>query len=292
MMSKKNVFGAVAAAIGLVCGGDALANCGTPKLFGTFDVDAGVYTYVNFAPGGDPATDIVGRFWQPGARSTNNEGTYSDTTWIQFYAGTGRWFLTGDLSDGGVAGCPTGAMNVLIQDTRNGQFALARVAENFTKTNGFNFADAGNLDLVNAPFPRLTNRSVAGSVVSYTAVIDPTPAGFYSDGSSTRDANITGYQLVQRRRPSSAPPAFDAAQWTNVGAAVPAAGGSVPVSIDCTTQDQVDLGVRLVFDNGQFSSDVVAGRAQVSCDPNLADPDRKFKVIDRKATKAPLTPNK
>jgi hypothetical protein len=292
MMSKKTVFGAVAVAAALACGGDALANCGTPKLFGTFDVDAGVYTYINFQAGGDPATNLVGRFWQPGARSTNNEGTYSDATWIQFYAATGKWFITGDLSDGGVAGCPTGAMSVLIQDTRNGQFALARVAENSTKTNGFNLADAGDLNLVSAPFPRLTNRSVAGSTVSYTAVIDPAATGFYSDGSSTRDANITGYQLVQRRRPSATAPNFDATQWTSVGTAVGAAGGSVPVSIDCTAADQVDLGVRLVFDNGGFSSDVVAGRTQVSCDPNMADPDRKFKVIDRKASKAPLTPTK
>lgn len=286
---KKIVLGAVAIVASLMLAGDANAGCPTPKLFGTFDAGRALYTYVNFAEGGDNAS-IVGRFWTPGSRTSVNEGTFDDTNWLRQY-GTGRWYISGDLATPAVVGCPAGAMTLLLQDSRNGELAVARVAEFPAQGLPFSFATVGgDMTLAATPSPRLTNRVPNATGSSWTVVIDPMTTNFYSDGSSTRDANVTGYQLVQQRRATGAAVDNNAGQWANVGTAVSAAGGSVPVTVDCTAGDQVYLGVKVIFDGGAFASDVISGRANVTCDPNLADPDRKFKVIDRKPSREPLTP--
>lgn len=285
---KKILFGMAAVAASLVLSNDSNAACPTPKLFGTFDNGRGIFTYVVPADGAD-STSLVGRFWQSGSRSLANEGGYDDSVWLRQY-GT-NWYVSGDLSDSNIVGCPGTAMSLLIQDTRNGQFAFARVAEFAAEALPISFATVGgNMVLSASPVPRLTNRVPNATGASWTAVIDPVAANFYTDGSSTRDANITGYQLVQQRRPTSAAVDNNAAQWANVGTAVGAVGGAVPVTVDCTAGDQVYLGVKVIFDGGAFASDVISGRANVTCDPNLADPDRKFKVIDRKSTREPIAP--
>lgn len=287
----KKVLMVVAGACIAIAGStvEVKAICPNERAFGTFDNFAYVFTYVHANAAADNAS-IVGRFWQAGARSSGNEGTYDDTNWLRPYGAPGTFYLSGFLASDGVAGCIDGTMVVALQDSATGDVAVASVAETPPDALWYNFTHTGgDINLVAAPRPMLSNRQVAGSTVNFDITLNPITALSNSDGTRTPNQNISAYRLVRQTRPSSAPaPSHnmtDGWQFVESLATTTAPVVRPAFPVDCTdTSSQVYLGVQLSIDGGQFLGDTVGPIVQVSCDPNMAEPGgRKFQIIDRKS---------
>ncbi len=275
-MNRVLTVAAVAAVIAVAAIGDASAVCVNARLFSTWNTDAGVYSYVN-VPDGSDNTTIIGRFWQAGNRAAGNEGTYDDPIWLKVYPPSGRWYISGDMAGDGVSGCPNGDLIMILEDNRAGGAAYAawRAAETPAAAQWWSFAEQGDKSFTPIPRPALSNRSPSGSSVTFN-VTAPLPE-------QTGGTVITGFRLMQRRLPAQGNPGNSPSQYT-AGQIIPP-GGTAPLTIDCTAQDQVYLAFQIQYDGGQWFGDLTGPAVNVSCDPNLADPDREFKLIDKPGTK-------
>jgi len=90
---------------------------------------------------------------------------------------------------------------------------------------------------------------------------------------------------------SAARPSNDLSGWTQVGGDFAAGGGPASDAADCSnTANDVWYGVGVVVD-GQAPA-FAASLVQVECDPNLADPSGRFKLIDRPDKPGRVKPNK
>lgn len=256
---------AIAGLIAVVAIGDAGAVCPNPRLFGTIDTDTGTYTYIDLPAGADNQS-VIGRFWQADNRAAGNEGSYDDSIWLIPYEG--RWYISGDLGGAGVFGCVNGPMIVTLENN-DGSFTSWQAVDTPALSLWWNLAPFGDKTLTPIVRPSLSNRSPAGTQVTFN-VTAPGPA----DG-------VGGYRLMQRRLAAQADPGRSPANYTPRDIIAP--GATVPVTIDCSVQDQVYLGFQVAYGTGtgQFFGDNVGGTANVSCDPNMADPNREFKIIDK-----------
>ena len=90
----------------------ASANCSPAKQFTTWDFTPGatVYYYVyNFES--EDTSNVIGAFWEPGSRAQDNEGTTPVDDYLRFYTGYPEsWYISGNLGDSRVNGCPTGEL--------------------------------------------------------------------------------------------------------------------------------------------------------------------------------------
>jgi hypothetical protein len=284
-MTKILRFGTVAAAIAVVAivsAAPAQAGCASNYFFSTWATDISQYSYLQFAAGADPATNIIGRYWQDGARATANEGTYDDVNWIKPFGGD-EWYINGDLQYGG-GGCPANFLNVVIQHNRgtSADILVLRANEEGARLPSYDLSSSTRLFVAQPiPRPRVTSSSRNGTSVNLNLQIDSAAGAAYGEDGAA--AEITGY--VVKSVSAGADPGRDAALYTTTLGTL-AAPGTLAAAVDCTNtaQDQFVV-LQLQFDGGQFSSDLVGAATRVECDPNLADP--KFKMIDRKATKTP-----
>lgn len=321
----KKIFGTAVIALAVlslmtVAATDASANCAVGKAFGQILVrgsDGVPYHYVTFDFAADNGS-VIGRFWQPGARSTQNEGTYDDNQWLNFFPGNIA-SLAGDLATSTVAGCPTVEMIVLIQATVGGraQVAVGRVNEQAGGGEAFAYNRLNaDMPVLNMPIAKITSKSKTGNIWTLDLSFDDVAPLFHgrnaADQALTAYPTISGYRLMVKKAASSADDSRLATSWSALQACsdgsycdathscltgpcadvpvIPTAsngGTKTGVKLDCgalTSQDYL-LGVQLSFDNGQFLGDLVSQASAVKCSGLLAEPgEPNFKIIDRKTT--------
>lgn len=259
----------------------ASANCIPGKVFASIDPANALYVYVQMN-GGDNDS-VTARFWQDGNRSAGNEGSYDDARWLLPFGGPGRYYISGDLGDADAAGCITGRMNLLLQNNNGGvvDFMFATAAEG-TGAAAYDFARIGSPELSSAPLPRprVLSSSRAGSTVNLNVVVDAATGGTHGDNAA---ADVS-YRVMQTT--GTADPGRGAAAYTVLGTVTP--GSPAPFTVDCTnTATDRWIATQLVIDGGQQVGDLVSAPVRINCNPALADPDKGFKVIDRKGAKSP-----
>ncbi len=251
----------------------AQAICSPPKTFGSWDTNLGYYTYVTGWNQNNALT--TGSFWQTGARADHNEGTHTDDAWMRYYPGYGG-YISGNLGDGGVVGCPSGNMIlVMTQDNGDGtaSFAASRESENL---GGFFAFQQPNLAFTTIPRPRATASSRAGADVVLDLELSAIDGGF---ATRTAQANpITAFNLYTFH--GAADPGRDVGAWT-LHSTIPYAGGvtaASAVSFSCADDgNDTFVAAGLVIDG--VVSLQVSGSTALECDPTLADPDDKFDII-------------
>ena len=275
-MKKKILGSLMALAVVAVFASPAGANCSPGKAFGTFDFDDGVYYYVNFATdsAADPA-QLVGALWEPGNRVTSNEGTYTADNWVR--QGSGYFYVTGNLGDSRVNGCPAVRMVAVLTDPTPGDrtdVAIGSADETPAKGNFFNY---DNFNFVPMPSPRAVASSRgAGNVVVDLEFNDP-GAAFASRFATVPADVIDAIVLYQ----ATGDAGRDAAAWVEV-ARIPYAGGVSSLNgftVDCgggTADQALAAGLSLTE---EYTTVHVSSALLIECDPTLADPDSKFDLI-------------
>jgi hypothetical protein len=250
------------------------AICIPPKLFSTYNGNTGTYYYVQFGTTNDD-NSTVGQFWQTGARAAANEGTCTSDQWIivnGYYPGTDSWYLNGDMGGlGCMNGCVSTDITVTGGHTTAGTWFAASVGES-GGVPAFDFTSlATNVVAVDAT-PRVSSSSRSGDVVTVNFATPDLTGGVTGD---VVLGTATIYKIASATRPSN----DLATGWVAV-ADVAAAGGTATDSADCAdpnTNVWYGLGVTVEGEAPSFVSSLV----EVECDPNLADPDDRFRLIDR-----------
>jgi hypothetical protein len=261
-------------AIAVLAAMPASASCFPDKQFGQLGSD-GSYRYSDL-PGADPAT-IIGRFWQPGSRTLNNEGTYSASTW--FLPSGGRYYINGFLGAEGPVGCVANEMLTVVQArTGNGSsFFAARVNETPALAVTFDYTRLGtDFAAVEIPNPQVAVTNKAGTIVTMNVTASPVLTGYYGETGSEPTATLSGLRLMRAfgaSRPSAA-----AADWTATGQSAAAAGGTInSFAFDCATApagQDLFLAWQVSFNGGEVFGDYVGASTQVRCNSTLANPGK------------------
>jgi len=297
------VLGAVAAVAFVGAVADVQAACNPARTFYTLDQSSGNYRYLIFPAEADKVIgggSLIGRLWQPGDRAGHNEGGPNGTggssavcpesAYILDGAGlpSGNHGILGALGGNIIGadclniGCPPSGMVLLIQTKSSADdkayYAVGRTDQN---AGTYNFAATTNWPVTEMPRPRVTSSSRGpATVVTIGAQFDA-PNGARGETGYAAPVILSGYQIVKFE--GGADPGRAQGLWTPVGSplAVQANGASVGgVAITCaSTATDAYVATRLIFDNGQYSSDYVSASTRVECDPAVADP--RFKMIDR-----------
>lgn len=282
------VLGIVSAvALAVVAAPLAEATCAPAKRFSQWDASSATYAYTNFQ---QPQTNaaIIGALWQTGARSAANEGSgCEDTSWLNPYAG--QWYINGFLNgldpQGDLCqptGCPSGDMTIVVEAPRSGggaEFGVTRVGET---SFGFNYSTAGTLNTADIPRPNVSSSGRSGTNVNINFTL-PGRDSAYAGAAPVNQA-ISSYRIVRFR--GNADPGRGSGQWSLLQSfPYNSAGVSGSLTIDCadTTQDEF-IATQVSYDNGQYLGALVSQSVRIECDPNLANPDRDFKLIDRPTT--------
>jgi len=271
-------------AVAVLAAMPASASCFPDKIFGTIGSD-GFVTYTFMPTDFDPAT-VVGRFWQPGTRSLNNEGTYATSAWFRQYGAPNEFYMNGFWGTDGPVGCANISMITVVQaQTTSGgsAFFAAEVAENPGAATTFDYTTvAGRAPLtpIVIPPPGVTVMNKTGTVLTLNVTAPSLTGAYFGDTSFTDPAGVlTGLRLMKFAGPGTARPALAAGNWTFANSTIPAAGGAVTgFTFDCATlpagQD-LFLAWQINFDNGQFVGDYVGASTQVRCNSTLANPKGK-----------------
>jgi hypothetical protein len=274
MTIRRVILGLALTLLGVV---DARANCMVPYSFANYGYDPSTYSYVHFGAEANQATAaIVGRFWEPGARATDNEGTYDDSQWLTL-EGPDRWDFQGWLGSYGVNGCVRDEMILVLQDTTQDEsdavFVAGRVLFDGSKEHEFPFWVTGlDWDAVRFPAACREHQKRRGRTVTVDLKLDGVSGGFYGEPGMLLTDTITGYSVWTTRGDTD--PGRSTAAWTRV-ATVPFTGEPGELSglrVDCSTNQDVLIAVGLEFDNGQFSSDFVGKSTRIVCDKRANDP--------------------
>ncbi len=252
--------------------------CGPAKVFTTWDFTDFTYYYVyNFS--GDLGASN-GTFWEPGSRGTVNEGAYGIENWLRFYEPTSQWYISGNLGNGDVAGCPAGDLVLVMSEDLGfaANFAVTQSDETPAKAAHYNFP---NISFQPVPRPQVVSSSrQAGSVFVEIRVADLDPA-FSSRFAKAASEYITAVHLVSYLGTSD--PGRNASHWS-VLQTVPYAGGQTMMSgieVICgDPQNQQYLAIRLQV-AGEFDTAHVSAPTVIECSPTLADPDDRFRRIRR-----------
>ncbi len=254
----------------------AMALCSPPKVFHSWDASTYYYGYVyNYS--GDMG-NTVGAFWEPGARTESNEGTFTVDNWLRYYAATSKWYITGNTGTAGVVGCPGGQIVVAISEAQGttANFAIAQADETPTRNFHFNLA---NMTLTPIPRPQITNRSRAGDIVTLDMQAVDVASGFSTRFGGVAASYITGINFYSFT--GNTDPGRDAAAWTFLRTEPYVAGATAALSVDVDCSDQLSdvflaAGVQLT---GEYNTVHLGASTIVECDPTLADPDDKFDLI-------------
>ena len=267
----------VAVAVVALAASSASANCLPNKTLTTWG--SGGYQYVNL-PAGNNNDTVVGRFWQKGGRSLANEGTFDDTNWLRFYAGTSKWYILGELGTAGVFGCPSGSLIVTL-DTAQGQNLTIELDETPALPNAF---DLSRFDVDFAfgqkPRPQVQNSARPGGGTSITGnlIVSAQTGGLYTLGAAVAAAPT--YRLVSAAAASD--PGGNAALYTPGLDVTP--GTPAPFSADCanTALDQW-IAVQTIVD-GVPSDTGRPGRASSATRP--------WPIPSSSTSTAPLVPTR
>jgi len=266
----------VLAAVVVALASPVLANCNPNKTFGQLGGGAtnDVYGYTTFTGASTAYTDMVGRFWSPGFRSTINEGTYDISMWLPFYDGGAEMY--GFLGSAEVNGCPAGEMVVVMQakasDGKGAYFAIGRVDEISGPALDFDFTRTTvNWAMEPIPAPPM-NATRVGNTLTLNAHLSDPSAAFHGLSGVQSTGTITGLRLM--RAVGAVPPGPEAANWTYTGNSGAAGAAFGPFTFDCSTLSAgQDLwyAIQLQFVDSVLS-DYVGAPVQVKCNSGLANP--------------------
>lgn len=249
------------------------ASCPLPKILSSYGDS---FSYLVPPAGTLDANWAGSKFWQTGAFATANSGTTQmvgqpgGVGFIKFDPVYSVWYISGDLSQQGIVGCPSGSISMLLQTNTGGE-ARFHVRTGVSDASGnFRLNSGGDWPLVLMPRPRVVSSSRTGSTVNLQLNLDAATPG------------VTGlpvglaYQVVTAS--SATDPGRNASAFTGGTTITP--GTPVPLPSDCANVAADNwVATRLVIDG--VPTDLVSNPTRVECDPALADP--KFKHIDRPA---------
>ena len=265
--------------LGIALAPVAEAVCVPARTFGTSNIAE--YFYLRLGNDTGDTSEQIGRFWEPGFRSTRNEGSYDQSDWIrEYYTGTDAWYLVGNLGGAGVEGCPQQELLVTVEDLVDrgsgpqAVLTLGRIDRSPGMFHDFDFTRLGR-DWTSVPLPavEVLSEIAVGSEVRLELAFPP-----LEEASNTLDTlsaadSILAYQVrravVDRGAPAPAP---DIDEWTlieDVGyTGQPVEHG--PVAVDCSDGSK-DVYVAVAL---RLSDDVITGYVgpplQVGC------PDANF----------------
>jgi len=257
----------------------ALAGCTPNKNAGQNSSDVNGYGYTFFVGGASQNySDMVGRFWQPGFRSTINEGTYDVSQWMLDYRGysPNAFEMNAVLGDASVNLCPSGELVVVIQSANtNGKgalFAVGRVTELSGPQTDFDFTRTSlHWDMTPVSAPPM-NASKVGTVLTLNATLPDPAAVFHGLTGVQYTGTITGMRLMRAAGTTTPGPA--AANWTYTGSTGVAGAAFGPFTFDCSTlpagQD-LYYAVQLQFVDNVLA-DMVGTPTQIKCNSGLANP--------------------
>jgi len=290
-MTKKIVFGAALALliVGLAAP-SALATCGGSKSAGTYNSQTGAYPFwhTTLTLTDTVGVNLVAKVWQVGGNDVtgtcNVRNNPNGNAGILYFAGPGQIGMNVDFSSECVGGgtlCPGGTLAVLATVTRGNktEFLATQTPETPAGALTFDFSSYGDHNMVSLPRPRVASSSRAGSQINIGVNLDAVAAGLY-EGTGPL---ITGYNILSKLAPTD--PGRNASAYDAVPLANAAASGGGPSSsataVDCTGNlNSRWVVTQLVTANGP--SPTVSEATRVSCDPALAEPPGKYKIVPKK----------
>ena len=270
----------LAAAIIVVClsSPPAVAACIPAKFGGNVQIFSPFfYTYPTFGDATGDNTHFLGRYWQTGNRSAANEGSCPVTDWLYGYVGvTYYWRFDINLGLACNVGCAVDDLTVYLEDQLTDNFILWSVSEGVGASGEYDFDYAEFVTTTffapgPAPRVRIDTSSRAGDTVNVDYRVDDPSTGVFGFSIST----INIYSCTQAGQPSLDLPGC----WTLIDTFA-GTGGTGSAGVDCSNQ-ALDVWLTSGLEVSGESAGFVTTPTQVECDPNLADPRRKIKVLDR-----------
>jgi len=265
----------VLAAVVVALASPALANCNPGKNFGQLSADTNGYGYTYFTGASNAFSDMVGRFWTPGFRSTINEGTLDISQWLTFY-GPDKGEFNAFLGDAQVNGCPASDMVVVLQaaaaNGKGAYFAIGRVDEVSGPFNDFDYTRTSlNWNMEPIPAPPM-NATRVGNTLTLNAHLSDASAAFHGLTGVQPTGTITALRLM--RAVGATPPGPLATNWTYTGNSGAAGAAFGPFTFDCASasaEQDVWYAIQLQFVDSVLS-DYVGVPTQVKCNSGLANP--------------------
>jgi hypothetical protein len=254
----------------------ARANCLAPATFGQSGLTQ--YHYVVFPPG-TPATSqsIVGRFWQPGAYQTTNQGACDESRWLFPCNGdcpsvttNPAFWIYGEIGSSQCqpAGCIADEMILLLEERGSGGlFAIARVDDS-AGSFLYDFSRLGrDIGLTSIPKPIVTSSQYIGSIHRVGFRFDDPAPGFYGLPGVPATGTITAIKLYSRA--AATPDPLERSAWT-LRARFPYVGGATTGTADlgdfCPGGGyHFAMAAALEFDGGQSETDYVSVPLSFHC---------------------------
>jgi len=253
----------------------SFANCLPNKYAGQVS-DVNGYGYTFFTNSSNAYSDMVGRYWQPGSRSTTNEGADVIDNWLLNY-GADTFEMDLALSNGNMAsGCPGGELVTVIQAVaKNGkgaEFAVGRVTELSGPRTDFDYTRT-EVSWTMAPVPAPPmNASKVGTVLTLNGALPDPSAVFHGLTGVQYTGTITGVRLM--RAAGATTPGAAVANWTYQGISGAAGLAFGPLTFDCSTLPaghDLYYATQLQFVDGVLA-DFVGTPTQIKCNSGLANP--------------------
>src|SRR5262245_55378199 len=256
----------------------APANCFPTKSFSQVGLQS--TDYVLFPENAEATTaSVIGRFWQPGLRSSTNEGSCDETRWLtRCYdcpvPNHGPvYYVDGILGQMPCfAGCPSSEMIVLVQDRvpyAGGIFAVGRVSEVPGSVPRFDYSRVEkNWGLVPIPPPEVNDSDVVdGSTLQLAMNFADPVFGYFTTGEGFPTETITAIHVLTF---VGITPPVNRTAWTPVARFAYQGGittGSASIFAACTASPQSIRFVAsaLELDHGQFLTDYGSAAVPVSC---------------------------
>lgn len=296
--------GIAAVAVAMLAWAPADAACGFSRSFGNYPSSGACnyYCYV-VSPGESSSASIVADYWALGSGnptdgSGNDSGNYEwdgsggTQAWGVKFAG--GWSWSTDTENGTTDGCPSGSdMIVSITDQsadgQTGYYLVTAADENTANKKDYDFGqNGGSLTLQAIPTPTITSSSRAGNDITVNLSWTNNLAAAYVDNNTGNAASavVTGWSVLKQEvaRGSAAPASRGAGGWTSVHTESGSGAITATLTFACDTpaSNEVFLALAPALDSGIVPGHVGANSTRIECDPNMADPDPKFKIIKKK----------
>jgi hypothetical protein len=317
-MSKVIRFGLLAtAAVALLAwASPAAAKCGSGKNIVNYPSLGACGYYCQMSDPGVGVGSVKGRYWVLGAGNddvhadcnaaglgTDNgnfqaDGTCGQVPWYSPAPDPQHLNIGIGTDAGNTDGCPAAGANiaVMFSDT-NAANSQAFFGINIAQMQTSATADmglAGPLLMQPLPKPSVAFVSKAGPTLTLNLnwTVPPNmciaPGG---DSTSCAQA-IQGWDIYKREDSKLAPVGDNSrarTNWTLLSSVGNVSAASVVFACTTTTNNVARLALVPRLDSGFRPDFVGTGSTRVECDPTIADPSGKFKIIDKKA---PLQPKK
>lgn len=275
--------------LALLASAPAEATCGFSRSFGNYPSAGACSYYCYVVTPESNASNINADYWTLGDPSINSgtyewDGTDGSQAWGTLF--TGGWSWRTDTENGLTNGCPSGSNMIAQLSDASGNYAYAAATEDTARPIDYDFGFGGS-SITLQPIPALTISSSGrtGSQldinVSWT---DNSGSAFFDNGTGLTAGDIfqgfTVYKLEQARG-SGAPADSAIGGWTATNGSG-ANSATVNFTCDDVANNEVWLALGVDYAGGFSSGHVGPPSTRIECDPNMANPEPRIRVIDRK----------